>query len=201
MIHLSEDLLIGFAKSMKTEERRGDVTLFGTVSAVNDDGTATVILDGSEAETKANCATLVKPNDRVTVLMKEHKAIVTGNLVTSLGSIVRASGVSPTSISIWTWTTLCELTLDAGTYVIFGYLYDGPSNVTTLFRLLTWEDDVLVQRQATITGNNAYGANAAIFGICTITSSKTITLLTHNASDIVETASPYHGEIIALRIV
>lgn len=84
-MQLSEDLLIAFAKSMKTEEKQRDVTLFGIVKSIEADGSVIVTLDGSEADTKAKCAVSAEVDDRVMVLMKDHSAIITGNLSNGSG--------------------------------------------------------------------------------------------------------------------
>jgi len=86
MINLSENLLIDFAKSMKPEETPSEVTVFGTVKSVDEvEGTAIVNLDGSDVETRATLATLANPGDRVTVLLKSHKAIVGSNFTSKTG--------------------------------------------------------------------------------------------------------------------
>lgn len=67
---------------------------------------------------------------------------VSGNLTAAnIGTILTTTGTSPTTISAWTWTTLCSLSLTAGTYMIYGYVHDGPPNVNTLLRLITFEND------------------------------------------------------------
>lgn len=67
---------------------------------------------------------------------------IAGNLTAAnIGTILTTTGTSPTTISAWTWTTLCSLSLTAGTYMIYGYVHDGPPNVNTLLRLITFEND------------------------------------------------------------
>lgn len=130
MIHLSEDLLIGFAKSMKTEERRGDVTLFGTVKEVEDEDSIIVTLDGSDAETKANCSTPVAVGDRVTVLMKDHSAVVTGNL-SNRSSFARVeASLDPVDVNTDEWTVLGTFTGEANTSYLLLYGAAFNTNAT-----------------------------------------------------------------------
>lgn len=81
-MNFSESMLIDFARAMKTEDKKSDVTMFGEVTEIIDSQTAAVKLDGSD--TSALCQTTVSVNkfDRVTVLIKDHKAIITGNVTT-----------------------------------------------------------------------------------------------------------------------
>jgi len=73
-------MLIDFARAMKTEDRKGDVTLLGEVTRLVDAQTAAVKLDGSSAETLCQLAAVVAVHDKVTVLIRDHKAIITGNI-------------------------------------------------------------------------------------------------------------------------
>lgn len=76
----SESMLIDFARAMKTEDKKGDVTLLGEVVSIIDTQTAAVRIDGSDANTLCQIAAVVNVGDRVTVLIKDHKAILTGNI-------------------------------------------------------------------------------------------------------------------------
>lgn len=62
--------------SKPTEE---ESTVYGTIK-VGDGGTPYVMLDGSEVMTPITTTTVVKDGDRVTVMIKNHTAIVTGNV-------------------------------------------------------------------------------------------------------------------------
>lgn len=74
-------MLIDFARAMKTEDKKSDVTLFGEVMQLVDAQTAAVKLDGStENNTLCQITASVNVGDRVTVLIKDHKAILTGNI-------------------------------------------------------------------------------------------------------------------------
>lgn len=78
---LSKDLTSMFAKEiLKTSEpvKKQPETLNGTV--VEDGGVKYVRLDGSDIVTPVTTTTAIKNGERVTVMIKEHSAIVTGNL-------------------------------------------------------------------------------------------------------------------------
>lgn len=78
-MELSNDLLSQFAKitnDNKKEEK--EVTVYGTT--VTDNGKQYVRLDGSDRLTPISTTTDMKPDERVTVMIKNHTATVTGNL-------------------------------------------------------------------------------------------------------------------------
>lgn len=79
-MEFSEGMLIDFARSMKVEDKRGDVTMIGEVKQLVDSQTAAVRLDGSSENTLCKIAAAADVGDRVTVLIKDHKAILTGNI-------------------------------------------------------------------------------------------------------------------------
>lgn len=96
---LSNDLISQFVKVTKDkQEEKKDTIVYGTVQEV--DGSTFVKIDGSEILTPISSeysATVAKNNDRVTILVKNHAAIITGNLsspsatnksVTDLGTVV-----------------------------------------------------------------------------------------------------------------
>lgn len=56
-----------------------ETTVYGTIK-VGDGGDAYVMLDGSELLTPITTTTVVKDGDRVTVMIKNHTAVVTGNV-------------------------------------------------------------------------------------------------------------------------
>lgn len=76
---LTNDLLKQFAKASTTKKQASkESTVYGTMVEYN--GTQYVQLDGSDLLTPASTTTNAKDGDRVTVLVKDHSAIVTGNL-------------------------------------------------------------------------------------------------------------------------
>lgn len=76
---LSEDLLSMFAKATKDEKPKDrESTVYGKV--VEYDGNKYVKLDGSELLTPVDSTTAMEDGERVTVLIKNHTATVTGNI-------------------------------------------------------------------------------------------------------------------------
>lgn len=76
---LSNDLATQFAKVMKaTKETNNESTAYGKI--VVRDGKEYVQLDGSELLTPISSTTVVEDGDRVIVSIKNHTAIVTGDL-------------------------------------------------------------------------------------------------------------------------
>lgn len=88
---LSNDLLAEFAKITNDRERdKGkEAVLYGTI--VEDGGVFYVKIDGSDLITPISSTTNVKNGERVTVMLKNHTAIVTGNLTSPSASIVDIS--------------------------------------------------------------------------------------------------------------
>lgn len=76
---LSSDLMSQFAKITKDEEKtKSETTVYGTAKIVN--GTTYVQLDGAEVYTPVSSTTSVKDGERVTVMIKNHSAVITGNI-------------------------------------------------------------------------------------------------------------------------
>lgn len=76
---LSNDLLSQFAKISKpAAEDRKETTVYGTL--MRRDGTPYVKIDGSDILTPVYSTVGADDGDRVTVLIKNHSAIVTGNI-------------------------------------------------------------------------------------------------------------------------
>lgn len=78
-MNLSSDLLSQFVKVTKDDSKRdSESTVCGTTVEYN--GEIYVRLDGSELLTPVNTTTDMKPDERVTVSIKNHVATVTGNM-------------------------------------------------------------------------------------------------------------------------
>ena len=77
---LSSDLISQFVKITRddTKNKTTESTAYGT--AVVTDNTVHVRLDGSEILTPVSTTTNVKDGERVTVMIKNHAAIITGNI-------------------------------------------------------------------------------------------------------------------------
>ena len=77
---LSNDLISQFVKITKEENKtKPETSTYGTVVG-EIDGRATIRLDGSDFITPASKTADVRPGDRVTVMIKNHTAVITGNL-------------------------------------------------------------------------------------------------------------------------
>lgn len=75
---LSHELAVQFAKITKDEEtRKTDTIVYGT--AVARDGSIYVKLDGSDLLTPVSTTAVVQDGERVSVLIKNHTASITGN--------------------------------------------------------------------------------------------------------------------------
>lgn len=75
---LSNDLISQLVKVNKEPRKESESTSYGT--AVFYEGRTYVKLDGSELLTPVSTTSSVKDGDRVTVLVKNHTAVVTGNM-------------------------------------------------------------------------------------------------------------------------
>lgn len=76
---LPVDLISQFAKATKEDKKtKSESTVYGTT--VEYDGKMYVRLDGSELLTPVTTTTNMEPGERVTVLIKNHSATVTGNI-------------------------------------------------------------------------------------------------------------------------
>lgn len=76
---LSDDLISQFVKVTKDEvEPKNETTVYGKI--VNYEGSMYVQLDGSDLLTPISSTADVKPDERVTVMIKDHTATVYGNV-------------------------------------------------------------------------------------------------------------------------
>ena len=76
---LSNDLVSQFVKITKdTQDSKNETTVYGTIVKYN--GTEYVKLDGSEQLTPVSSTAVVKDGERVIVTIKNHTAMVTGNI-------------------------------------------------------------------------------------------------------------------------
>lgn len=76
---LSHDLISQFAKVINNDKKaKSESTSYGTTVEYN--GSTYVKLDGSDLLTPVETTADMKPGERVTVLIKDHTATVTGNL-------------------------------------------------------------------------------------------------------------------------
>lgn len=79
-MNLPEDLIKGFSNLLSQETKdRSDKNVYGVVTRKTDDAMF-VRLDGSDLETPVDYTTDAKAGDRVLVMIKNHKATITGNV-------------------------------------------------------------------------------------------------------------------------
>lgn len=84
-MNLSKDLISQFVKATKSEdEPKKETIIYGTISKQGNSDY--VKFDGSDILTPVSSTTVVKNGDRVTVMIKNHTAIVTGNITTPSAS-------------------------------------------------------------------------------------------------------------------
>lgn len=97
---LSNDLLSQFAKKVTdTKKPVAETTVYGTV--VEYEGSNYVRLDGSDMLTPMSTTADAQPGERVTILIKNHKATVTGNVSSPsarIGSVEEINGKLKISI-------------------------------------------------------------------------------------------------------
>lgn len=73
---LSSDLISQFVKATKdTSKDITETIVYGTVQ----EDERTVLIDGSDTPTPVATSVVIRPGDRVSILLKNHEAIVTGN--------------------------------------------------------------------------------------------------------------------------
>ena len=79
---LSNDLISQFVKITKDKtETKNETIVYGTVQeSIAPNGLNYVKIDGSDLLTPVSSTTVISANDRVTILVKNHTAVVTGNL-------------------------------------------------------------------------------------------------------------------------
>lgn len=75
---LPSELVSEFAKITKDTEPKKEATAYGTIVMHN--GTKYVKLDGSDILTPAATTVDMLPGERVTVMIKNHTAVITGNI-------------------------------------------------------------------------------------------------------------------------
>ena len=85
---LSDDLISQFVKVTKDKTKdKSETIVYGTVQkSVAPNGLNYVKIDGSDLLTPISSTTVISANDRVTVMLKNHSAVVTGNLTSPIAA-------------------------------------------------------------------------------------------------------------------
>ena len=82
---LTQDLITAFAKITNDDKKdTKETTVYGTTVIQN--GSRYVRIDGSDVLTPVQSTAVVRSGARVTIMLKDHQAIVTGNLTDSSAS-------------------------------------------------------------------------------------------------------------------
>ena len=90
---LSNDLVSQFAKiTTGDKDKNNETTVYGTVKIY--DGITCVKIDGSDLLTPVDTTTEVKEGERVTVLIKNHSAVITGNTSDPSAGLSTTDGIS-----------------------------------------------------------------------------------------------------------
>ena len=78
-MNLSQDIITAFVKITNDNKKKNtETTLYGTTVIQN--GSKFVKIDGSDVLTPVQSTAVIRSGARVTILLKDHQAIVTGNL-------------------------------------------------------------------------------------------------------------------------
>lgn len=93
---LTDDIISQFAKLNKTETISKETTIYGTIVKDNNNNLC-VQLNGSSIPTPVTSAVEIGENDIVTVLLKDRKAIVTGNLSSPSVKLTTANRIAQTA--------------------------------------------------------------------------------------------------------
>lgn len=106
---LSKSLLKEFARVTANPDRNRSKqsTVYGTIVTSNNENF--VRIDGSDIETPVSMASGANNGDRVVVMIKDHKAVVTGNTSTPPSSIDVSNYVKRTDILPITFSEIDEI--------------------------------------------------------------------------------------------
>lgn len=78
-MNLSQDIITAFVKITNDNKKKNtETTLYGTTVIQN--GNKFVRIDGSDVLTPVQSTAVIRSGARVTIMLKDHQAIVTGNL-------------------------------------------------------------------------------------------------------------------------
>lgn len=114
-MNLPQDLITAFAKITNDNKKdKNETVLYGTTVIQN--GVKYVKIDGSDVLTPVQSTAIIRSGARVTIMLKNHQAIVTGNLTDPSASSEDVSGFLDSKVDISEFElTISELlaTIDA----------------------------------------------------------------------------------------
>lgn len=127
---LPDKLVSQFAKMLKPETSKKETTLYGTIVA--DSESKFVKLDGSDMMTPISTTVDMLEGERVTVLLKNHTAIVTGNISSPAARVGVVSAMADTVRTVeqrTRYATIIDLIYPIGSI----YLSVNAANPEMLF--------------------------------------------------------------------
>lgn len=114
-MNLPQDLITAFAKITNDNKKdKNETVLYGTTVIQN--GVRYVKIDGSDVLTPVQSTAVIRSGARVTIMLKNHQAIVTGNLTDPSASSEDVDGFLDSKVDISEFElTISELlaTIDA----------------------------------------------------------------------------------------
>lgn len=154
-MNLSNDLISQFVKATKDNRKiKTESTVYGTTVVYN--GKTYVKLDGSDLLTPVSTTTDVQPDERVTVMIKDHTATITGNITSPAARTddVKELGSKITEVEILVADKVSTKELEAESARIDTLFSE---NVTIKEKLTASEAEIeeLVADNATINGKLA----------------------------------------------
>lgn len=144
---LPDKLVSQFAKMLKPDNSKKETTVYGTI--VEENGSKYVRLDGSEFLTPISTTVDMLAGERVTVLIKNHSAIVTGNITSPAA---RTGTVIELEEKIST-LQLINMIYPVGSI----YLSVSSTSPETLFAGTKWEQ---IQDRFLLASGTTYGLGA-----------------------------------------
>lgn len=109
-MNLSQDLITAFAKiTNDKKDKNTETILYGTT--VIKDGIRYVQIDGSDVLTPVQSTAVIRSGARVTIMLKDHQAIVTGNLTDPSASSGDVSDIGDVETALTTKVDKTEFEL------------------------------------------------------------------------------------------
>ena len=110
---LDSFIVSDFVKATTEKKKKNETTVFGTVNSYTDsDGRKYVKIDGAEELTPVMTTAELKEGDRVAILVKDHSAIIMGNITSQSASTNTVEKVKETADTANTNATDAKQTAD-----------------------------------------------------------------------------------------
>ena len=110
---LDNFIVSDFVKATTEKKKKNETTVFGTVNSYTDsDGRKYVKIDGAEELTPVMTTAELKEGDRVAILVKDHSAIIMGNITSQSASTNTVEKVKETADTANTNATDAKQTAD-----------------------------------------------------------------------------------------